>query len=143
MKNINPISAGNHKKFNSLIIIDDEPDCCFLIKCFNERWKIATHFYEFNTVDEALIFIENNLEKKLIGKENIFLVDLNLPVKNGYDFLDAFRDRFLMSFKPLIFVLTGSDRIQDKVRASKHDIDGYLLKPFTEKKLMAMLSITT
>lgn len=59
----------------------------------------------------------------------VVLLDLNMPVMNGFDFLDLVRqDPDLKD--TVIFVLTTSNNDQDKTRAYHSNVAGYMVKSY-------------
>jgi CheY-like chemotaxis protein len=62
-----------------------------------------------------------------LPKKLVVLLDLNMPVMNGFEFLDALRaDPVLRS--TVVFVLTTSDADADRTRAYHNCIAGYMVK---------------
>ena len=55
------------------------------------------------------------------------LLDINMPRMNGIEFLEALRADPKLS-RTIVFVLTTSDREEDKVAAYEHHVAGYILK---------------
>ncbi|MFP6847436.1 MAG: response regulator [Pseudomonas sp.] len=63
----------------------------------------------------------------VLPKATIVLLDLNMPVMDGFEFLEALRaDPILRS--TVVFVLTTSDADQDRTRAYHSCIAGYMVK---------------
>jgi len=127
-----------------MLMIDDDDDTCFLIKCYQERMKMASHFYSFKTGKEAMDFIRtayhhNNTTSSLFP--DLILVDINMPEMSGFDFLESLKQIPIPeNEKPKIFILSGSNNPKDIRRAGKFDIDGYFVKPFTNKQLHYLVS---
>lgn len=71
---------------------------------------------------------ENGHEK--IPRPNVILLDLNMPMMNGHEFVEALRkDEY---FKPIsVFVLTTSDDEYDRETAFSFNVAGYILKPIS------------
>ena len=61
----------------------------------------------------------------------LILLDLNMPIMNGFDFLDEYHKRSYPTRYPdtRVFILTSSISKFDKLRASKYEI----VKAFIEK----------
>ncbi len=57
----------------------------------------------------------------------LILLDLDLPRLNGIEFLDALRSDPRLS-GTVVFILTLSDRTEDKMAAYDRQVAGYLLK---------------
>jgi CheY-like chemotaxis protein len=73
---------------------------------------------------------------------DILLLDLNMPVMNGWDFLEEFRARGLTSVygKLKIYILTSSIYKSDIEAAKQHDlVSDYLTKPLDENCLATII----
>ncbi len=70
----------------------------------------------------------NYLEDETNDKPCIILLDLNMPIMNGIEFLRAVKsdDRFR---RIPVVVLTTSDEQQDKVNSFNFGVAGYMAKP--------------
>jgi CheY-like chemotaxis protein len=70
----------------------------------------------------------NYLEDETNDKPCIILLDLNMPIMNGIEFLEAVKsdDRFR---RIPVVVLTTSDEQQDKVNSFNFGVAGYMAKP--------------
>jgi CheY-like chemotaxis protein len=123
------------KKFECLILIDDDDDCCFLVKCYQERLGLAKHFYTYHDVLEALQHIKNSFTDGTSICPDLILLDINMPVMDGFEFLEELDALCSEKTKPKVFILTSSDDIRDKKQASKFEVDGYFVKPVTQKNL--------
>ena len=58
---------------------------------------------------------------------NLILLDLNMPRMSGLEFLDMLRQDPLLR-RNIVFVLTTSNREEDKVAAYDRQVAGYLVK---------------
>ena len=73
---------------------------------------------------------------EIIEEQNIdvVLLDLIMPEKNGFEVFSEIK-----SIKPEICVifLTANTKFEDKVKAIKAGVDGYITKPFQEEEVIA------
>jgi two-component system copper resistance phosphate regulon response regulator CusR len=79
---------------------------------------------------------EEGLEKALTGGQDIIILDLSLPDKNGYDICRAIR---LAQINTPILILTGASDITSRVTMLNAGADDYLTKPFSVAELRARL----
>ncbi|GHN02473.1 hypothetical protein WSM22_39620 [Cytophagales bacterium WSM2-2] len=71
---------------------------------------------------------------------DIILLDLNMPIMNGFGFLDAFRDLDLPNKENIqIVVVSSSDNPADIANAKRNGADKYLVKPIEVDTLRAAL----
>ncbi|MBC8173886.1 MAG: response regulator [Chitinophagales bacterium] len=85
------------------------------------------------TVHEAL----NGKQAIELMKNNyvpdIIFLDLNMPVMDGFDFLQQITTEPIGSVQPNIYILTSSHRDEDEKRATSFEIvKGFFEKPLTE-----------
>lgn len=83
---------------------------------------------------EAVDFLSNTESPELI------LVDLNMPVMNGFELMSWLRENNQFS-KSVVFVLTSSDSDSDLRRAYDYRISGYLVKGSDHSKLSLMVEM--
>lgn len=57
----------------------------------------------------------------------IVLLDLNMPIMNGFEFLEKVRESETLQ-KLVIFVLTTSNEDSDRSKAYNHNVAGYMVK---------------
>ena len=67
------------------------------------------------------------------------LLDWNMPVMNGLDFLKALRQEFGPGFPPVLFCTTEND-IDRIEQAIEHGAQEFIMKPFDEEILLSKLS---
>jgi CheY-like chemotaxis protein len=75
--------------------------------------------------EEALQFLATHTVSE---RPDIILMDLNMPKMNGFELLENIRER-----NPLndvkIFVLTTSEEREDKIKAARLGVSGFITKP--------------
>jgi CheY-like chemotaxis protein len=75
----------------------------------------------------ALQILRGNHTARQIAKPYLVLLDLNMPLMNGFEFLGALRaDPELRD--TVVFVLTTSNAETDRARAYQKNIAGYIVK---------------
>ena len=109
-----------------MVIDDDDVDIRMLKRGmkksgFDNRIEIA------NDGEAALCKLRQLSDADKSHSPYIVLLDLNMPVMNGFEFLTALRQDENLK-QAVIFVLTTSDRAEDRQLAYSHNVAGYLLK---------------
>ena len=75
----------------------------------------------------ALAVLRGQSTRQVVKRPRIVLLDLNMPGMSGIEFLSALRaDSSLRD--EVVFVLTTSDIEEDRARAYREQIAGYLVK---------------
>lgn len=123
----------------SVLLIDDNPSCNFIMSEFIKLTDDSILVYVAESVEEAQALLS---DPSCIFPEVIY-VDLNMPILNGFDFIDIFERNF-MALHPetRLFMLSSSLRTEDRHRAlmyrsvhdfvSKNDIDSFLQGTLTK-----------
>jgi CheY-like chemotaxis protein len=71
---------------------------------------------------------------------DIILLDLNMPVMDGFGFIEAFQElKFPEKENVLIIVLTSSSSASDITRVKGMGIKHYLTKPLTHERIQSIL----
>ncbi len=78
----------------------------------------------------------DGLDAALGGLYDVIVLDVMLPVKNGFEILTELRDAGL---ETPVLMLTAKSELSDKVMGLDSGADDYLTKPFMTKELLARL----
>ncbi len=118
-------------------IIDDDPIFVFGAKKIMEMADVSNTFIVFKNGKAALDGLKPILHH---GKNipDIILLDINMPIMDGWQFLDEF---IKIDCKKTIkiYVVSSSIDPSDLERAEKyHIIEDYILKPISLEKIKAI-----
>ncbi|WP_179348096.1 response regulator [Winogradskyella pacifica] len=127
-------------KIDVACIIDDDPIFVFGAKRMMELSDFCDSFMVFKNGQEAL----NSLKPIMIAGENvpdIILLDINMPIMDGWQFLDEFVK--IESHKLLtIYIVSSSIDPVDINRAKRYKtISNYIIKPISTDTLKEILQI--
>lgn len=115
----------NNKKFKPasiLLVEDDDIDAMSVQRAF-KRMKIANPIVRAKDGIEALeILLKGGVEQPYL-----ILLDLNMPRMGGLEFLDTIRNNPHLELS-VVFVLTTSKDDEDKIKAYKNHVAGYIVK---------------
>ena len=125
-------------KIDIACIIDDDPVFVFGTKKIMELANFSSSIMVFHNGHEALQKLKPIIEKG----ENIpevILLDLNMPIMDGWEFLDEFIE-IPTSKQITIYNVTSSVDPADSKRAEKYDnVSNYLVKPIRSEDLKSIL----
>lgn len=114
---------------NILLVDDDSVDRMAIIRGFRKE-KVACTFVECENGQEALDILRGKGRQPPPPRPFITLLDINMPVMNGFEYLHAVRmeedDKAIRD--SIIFVLTTSAAEEDKRQAYENGVAGYIVK---------------
>lgn len=126
------------KLFHPLVmLVDDSSIDNFVNKKVMNRYDFAGSVNEFNKVHDALNYlseVESDTEAEI---PSILFLDLEMPIINGFEFLDRF-DQLSSKMRNniSIVILTSSLNPADLERCSKHkSVLTYIHKPLMKNNL--------
>ena len=125
------------KRIDSVLLVDDDPICNFISTTLLKQLHIAEEVHSVTNGKEALRFLKENAAIKTVTifPEVIFL-DLNMPVMDGFDFLEQLSQTMpAYANVSKIYILTSSESPLDIDRCRQYDIAGYISKPLNEAKI--------
>lgn len=122
-----------------VLLVDDDKICNFITEATLNRLGIAKEIHSALNGKEALDLLNDYFTGDR-AIPDIILLDLNMPIMDGFQFIEAFkRLDYPKKDKVLIVVLTSSENPEDIIKAKKMGVDHYLTKPLNEAKLLAVL----
>ncbi len=111
---------------NILLVDDDSVD----VKTMKKGLVALKRPYRLHTASdgiEALGILRGTNDKPPLAKPFMIFLDLNLPGMRGSEFLEALRsDNTLCG--SIVFILTSSNRYQDRRESYRYNVAGYILK---------------
>ena len=108
-----------------ILVVDDDPAILRLVKT-----KLESAGYEVLTADSGMDALE------VIGRSgmpHLAIVDINMPLMNGFDFCEA-----VQQFSDLpVIMLSAQDEEDTIIRSISHYAEDYVTKPFSPRELVA------
>ena len=119
----------------SILIIDDSEEDRYLLKRYLRKSGLEVTIAEAGNGEEALAFLTNYEEykEKFPGIEPplVAFLDINMPIMNGWEFLDGFyAKQEEIQLKPTVVVMySTSEQDEEKARTEKFDcVKSYVVK---------------
>lgn len=128
-------------KEKQICIIDDDDICTVIMKKniskLYPQLAVASYKHGQEALDAFMKMKHDEQELSCV----IFL-DLNMPVLDGWEFLEIFTTLVRRAKKQVsIYVISSSISNDDRVRASSYnEVSGYLLKPITRNTLLDVVT---
>jgi CheY-like chemotaxis protein len=116
-----------------LLVEDDQVDAMTVRRAFKEL-HVINRLDHVENGEEALDYLCDS------GKESpcLILLDLNMPVMNGIEFLQAVKRAPELRLFPVV-VLTTSDEQKDKVETFDLGVAGYMRKPVDYRQFVEII----
>ncbi|MGB3780010.1 MAG: response regulator [Tunicatimonas sp.] len=126
------------RKVSSILLVDDDETTNFVNQILLEDIKVADQILTATNGEEALVLIKSQCAER--GCPTLVLLDINMPVMNGFEFLAAY-DKLEMDNKQSVVVvmLTTSLNPNDLKRLDDLPNQGFLNKPLTAKMVDQVL----
>jgi CheY-like chemotaxis protein len=121
------------EKHYQIHLIDDDQNFCFLARKILFRSKFDADMQISINGKAALEYLEYASMNPELKCPDIIILDINMPVMNGWDFLNEFRElKRKIDAKIPVLVLSSSVDPEDKKRALSYDeVSDYISKPLT------------
>lgn len=125
----------------TICVVDDDEIYRFVIKSQLESRKMARKILMFSDGELAIDFFKNTVTN-VDELPDLVLLDLNMPIMDGWEFLDEFiMLKPKLPKKVTIYVVTSSINQTDIDRAKRiSEVTDYIVKPISEETLLDMLS---
>lgn len=127
----------------TILLVDDNEDDTYL---FQRAWEAAAISNPLAVVadgDQAIGYLNGSepySDRTLHGFPLIVLLDLNMPRKNGFEFLEWVRQQAALRFLT-VEVVTSSMRPQDVEQALELGANSFFVKPGKMDDLVRMLRV--
>jgi two-component system copper resistance phosphate regulon response regulator CusR len=110
-----------------LLVVEDDPKAArFLKKGLCEEGFVVDVCYDG----------QDGVEAALTGQYGLMVLDIMLPVMNGWQVLEEVRAR---GSQMAVLMLTAQDSVAHRIRGLSHGADDYLVKPFAFGELAARI----
>ena len=126
-------------ELKNILLVDDDEGVNFLNKYLLNDSKVAASIAVALNGRDALKHIADSG----ICPDIIFL-DINMPVMDGFDFLENFKNLSPCFNKSKVYMLTSSLRDSDRAKAAVYEcVVDYLEKPLSEEVIKSIFYPTT
>ena len=126
---------------DKILCVDDDPITLMLCKKVVERVEFAKEIITAKNGEEAIQYFDNLFEERKINDSIVYpklvLLDLNMPVMDGWEFLESYmsKDYNDIFISTRFIVLSSSIDPYDINRAKTYPVIGFLSKPITKEML--------
>jgi response regulator of citrate/malate metabolism len=123
-----------NENVTKFVIIDDDDITIFLTKRLIQQFN---NNFEVSEFKDARLAIKHYKDFGTSSSE-IILLDINMPIYNGWDFLEEFEKSNLLGN---IFMFSSSIDIKDQEKSKSYKtVIGYISKPLNTQKIETILN---
>ncbi|WP_396193516.1 response regulator [Flavobacterium sp.] len=131
--------------FTKILCVDDDAITLMLCKKVIAKAEFASQIETSNNGEEALQYFENLKKEKeannIVSEPQLIFLDLNMPIMNGWEFLDIFSKSDYYTIFPEVKVIVLSSTIdpRDIEKAKQYPmVLNFLSKPITIEMLKSI-----
>ncbi|MES2308979.1 MAG: response regulator [Verrucomicrobiota bacterium] len=111
-----------------VLMVDDHEDDMILAREMFDDSGFKGELVSVNTAQEAMEYLEHWHSNPKVFEIGVIFMDINMPIKNGFEFLDDLMAHPVFKKIPVI-MLSGSSREEEKNIALKKGAMAYVTKP--------------
>ncbi len=122
------------KKIEMACIVDDDKIYVYGVRKLFEMHQICDKVLVFSNGQEALDYLKSAVDSAQ-DLPDVILLDINMPVMDGWDFLEEYKKlKPQMAKEITIHMVSSSIHKEDIDRANSYDeISGYFVKPVVQE----------
>ena len=115
-----------------VFIIDDDPIHQRIAQIMISKHNLFDEYFSYTEAQKAIDFLQEN-KKNEETLPDVILLDLNMPVIDGWDFLETF-ETLIKEFKKdiRVFIVSSSVDEKDVLRSKSYPtVKGFISKPLS------------
>jgi len=130
--------------FGTILLIDDDNATNYLHKYYLEEWCICERVITAKDGRIALDLINNSPELFSLSN-NLILLDINMPVMNGFEFLQEYEKLCPSKKADSLIVMLTTELSKDYQQHANQilDINGFVKKPLTKEDLIQQVTLNS
>lgn len=128
--------SENKGKLKRVLVIDDDDEYNFLTEDTFQDTDLDCQLTFKLWAQEALDYLEEDPK----NFPDLILLDINMPIMNGWEFLEEYENRgYHLKYPTIIAMISSSIYYEDKEKASTYaKVEEYVEKPISEKDIYAI-----
>lgn len=127
-------------KFRKVLLIEDDSITVLVCERIIKLTEFADEVISVNNGQEALDYFQQETGNTGNGFPEIIFLDINMPIMNGWEFLDEFGNiQSSLKKLPLIFILSSTVDPEDEKKGMSYPyVKNFISKPLTKEHLDAI-----
>jgi CheY-like chemotaxis protein len=129
-------------KNKTIWVVDDDVIYQTIIHKLIQKSGVFSAHYSFLNGKEAITTLNNTLEINEEQIPDIILLDINMPIMDGWEFMEEIKKiKSKINKQIIIYIVSSSIAIEDRNKSKTFpDIMGYIPKPISVNDLIAIVS---
>ncbi|MEP1032418.1 response regulator [Ekhidna sp.] len=120
-----------------IVLIDDDATTNYLNKLIIERSALVDEVLTFDSAEDALNFFNQNNDP---SDEALVLLDINMPIMNGWQFLDQYRAMSTAQANKIVMLTSSINPADKQLADEKNEVVDYKSKPLSVDMLKDLVS---
>jgi CheY-like chemotaxis protein len=124
------------RKFSNVLLVEDDP---ITVMVCDRIIKMTAFSDNVSSCQNGKMALEhlNSLKDKGAGLPEIIFLDINMPVMNGWDFLEEFENmKTIFQELPRIYILSSTVDPEDYKKAKAFSlVENFISKPLSKESL--------
>jgi len=124
--------------FKNVLLIEDDPITVLVCERITKLSGFAEQFHASGNGLDAVEYLNKTANERPEDLPDLIFLDINMPIMNGWEFLDQF-DKIESLFQrlPIIYILSSTVDPEDQRKALSYPIvKNFISKPLTKAHLM-------
>ncbi|WMJ74484.1 response regulator [Cytophagaceae bacterium ABcell3] len=131
----------SNKILKNVLLVDDDSINNYINERLLKKMNICENIKVLLNGEEAIKHIEQEIAQDNSYTPDLILLDINMPVMDGFEFMEAFKKLDLeKKEKVVIIMLTTSTNPGDMDRVKHSIASDFINKPLTEDKISGILN---
>jgi CheY-like chemotaxis protein len=136
-KDIPNLDRSMLEKIN-LLVIDDDDINIFIIKKIVEKTGFDINMVSKSNGQQAIDYLKNAVSNSQ-NLPQLILIDINMPVMNGWDFIEAYQELGITT--PVNLYILSSSVYENDIEKTKSysSVKGFISKPLSMERLTELI----
>lgn len=122
------------RELRNVMVVDDDDDYNFITEEIFQDMDLKTQLIFKIWARDALDYLEKNEDRF----PDLILLDINMPIMNGWEFLEEYESRnYHLTYPTVIVMISTSVFTEDKVKANSFArVVEFVEKPISEENIL-------
>ena len=119
-----------------ILLVEDNSQDAFLVTEALEEQEFIAKIHHVEDGAKAILFLKKLPPYENEEQPNLILMDINMPIMSGFEFLDEYHKRFLNKEVSIYMVSSSISKIDQQKANSYANVHGYITKPLVNQNII-------